>query len=810
MAASSSTSVVEPALSPVRRTIIPPKFRGGISLYDYQVESLEWIANAEEKHVYHDVNGHIPLTEPFGSGKTFIILALIAHSPIPPIARVHLYNEITTAPYVSFGLSHTNQLIRPTAIVIARSVYAQWIKNIETYTSLRYFEARDKPSTIKLIDMIMNGDINDYDIVLVKYGRTQDEESRFELCKLINQKTIPLIWSRVVYDDVDLIVESACMRAISSIFVTGATDFTYYRHGGYVKKKSDKEISFDMHDLLINLPPVSHIFSSVYPGFGSMWATLGHSPDEIARNHGIYAMRWLVCSITNAEIHRASNLIQGIEAVDCTELLNMINGDAMVSAAKMLHINAASPSAMFASVLGTQRETYETVVSRLEILERIRAIPNDDRHDMHNMLRRSPDPEEDAISQQQRREEMFGRIGVPRELINRAEKPTTRPKAESNRNAILDIEGGFHIDDIISASDAELDEQLARVRAYRDRLDRSFLRIKENISSQACSVCYESLESAHVAIMRCCGFTVCSTCCARASRFAKTDDNRIVGMCIQCRQPLDLVHDVIFVDSSTHAGDLIQKVIDSKGHCEDPTDRASPASVEANGASSSSSAEARAAHTWDDHITTKIGYVVALIRNQIRGLTANDGFARDSTTTLRIGNTLRIQQTEVPVVRGVMNGTQLVPPPDGDRMFLICTSFDEAIDDITLALTEANIDHEVLNGSVREFADKLGRFTRREVHVLIINVHALYAGVDLQCATDIVLVSRTDIENLGQIIGRAQRLGRTCSLTVHTLEYVSSPDGENGASHSRNIYAAFDSKQIKKRSKCAKMRGNHH
>ena len=62
--------------------------------------------------------------------------------------------------------------------------------------------------------------------------------------------------------------------------------------------------------------------------------------------------------------------------------------------------------------------------------------------------------------------------------------------------------------------------------------------------------------------------------------------------------------------------------------------------------------------------------------------------------------------------------------------------------------------------------------TRGEVRILIVNTSALFAGVDLQMTTDIVVYDPDRTANFGQIIGRAQRLGRTCSLTVHNLSYV--------------------------------------
>lgn len=770
------------------------RFRNGLNLYDYQIESVNQIIDAERALTFHGVHGRVPLTEPFGSGKTFIVLALIMKNPIPPIQPCYLMQRTDLPPYATILPSNiSNQIIRPTAIVVARSVYTQWVRNLTNYTSLRFFEAKDKPATLKLIEMIMNGEINDYDVVLVKYGQTHDLDVVLELCLLINQKTLPLIWSRVVYDDVDLIAEATCMRAISSIFVTGATDFTYNYYCAEIRDRSrhKRDVrSFVAKDVFTRLPNVRHIFSNGHVFNASIWATLGHDPVAIARDHGVFAIRWLLGSITNTEIHRAANLIEGIEAVDCSELLRMIHGDAMISAARSLQISVVTPRAMFASVLGTQREAYETARARLTVLERIKSLPLEARVANHKQLREfveqnHVEEESDASSSSSESisdsEPLQRRAPDGASSSSQAQSSGTSPPPDSLKNrkyALIEqcgldsqvariaerrirvIEGSFRIITLLGAKSEDIDAEIEKIRAFIARIDRSFERIRENLTEQVCSICFTPLGENHVAIMRCCGFVVCTTCCSRSSRFDRSADGHVVGMCAQCRQPLDIARDIIIIESGINIGDLVQKTLDERKH-------EGPLLIEP-GADRGSAHEEPAAHREAAHITRKIDYAIALITGAIR-----DPYVS------RPNDTLRVRQTDVPAIRGIMNGTQMVLPPGNERRFLICTSFDETIDDITLAFDEHEIRYDTLRGSIHEFTVVLDRFTRGEVRVLIINVRALYAGVDLQCATDLIIVGYTQIENIGQIVGRAQRLGRLCSLTVHSLEYVAA-DGTPG------------------------------
>lgn len=772
------------------------RFRNGLNLYDYQIESVNQIIDAERALTFHGVHGRIPLTEPFGSGKTFIVLALIMKNPIPPIQPCYLMRRTDLPPYAVIIPSNvSNQIIRPTAIVVARSVYAQWVRNLTNYTSLRFFEAKDKPATLKLIEMIMNGEINDYDVVLVKYGQTHDLDVVLELCLLINQKTLPLIWSRVIYDDVDLIAESSCMRAISSIFVTGATDFTYnycwaedLDRRRYEKNKGQ----FVAKDVFTRLPNVRHIFSNGRNFSASIWATLGHDPVAIARDHGVFAIRWLLGSITNTEIHHAANLIEGIEAVDCSELLRMIHGDAMISAARSLQISVVTPRAMFASVLGTQREAYETARARLMVLEKIKSFPLDARIENHKQLREfveqnHVEDESDASDESDESDESDTSdesSSLESEPLQRqapdgassssqaqsSEIPSMPNSLKNRKYALIEqcgldsrvariaerrirvVEGSFRVITLLGANSEDIDAEIEKIRAFIARIDRSFERIRENLTEQVCSICYTALGENHVAIMRCCGFVICTTCCSRSSQFDRSANGRIVGRCAQCRQLIDIARDIIIIESGINIGDLVQKTLDERKH-------EGPFLIEPAAPQEATAADQGAAAA---HITRKIDYAIALITGTIRAPYVS-----------RPNDTLHVRQMDVPAIRGLMNGTQMVLPPDNARRFLICTSFDETIDDIAFAFDEHEIRYDTLHGTIHEFAVVLDRFTRGEVRVLIINVRALYAGVDLQCATDLIIVAHgQQIENIGQIVGRAQRLGRLCSLTVHSLEYV--------------------------------------
>ena len=63
------------------------------------------------------------------------------------------------------------------------------------------------------------------------------------------------------------------------------------------------------------------------------------------------------------------------------------------------------------------------------------------------------------------------------------------------------------------------------------------------------------------------------------------------------------------------------------------------------------------------------------------------------------------------------------------------------------------------------------RFKNNDINVLLLNTEYYGTGLNLQFATDIVLYHRFTKEFEEQIIGRAQRMGRTTKLNVYYLMY---------------------------------------
>ena len=142
-----------------------------------------------------DANAGI-LSEKVGSGKTFDILATIILNPKPASTYEvdRIINNFATFESSSYTLHEPfiykksfKYVLNPTLIFVGSSVIKQWISVIETYTNLKTFVVYGIKEFEKLVDIIVNKTVNDYDIILIKNGTV----SRVVLPK--NIKILPTI-----------------------------------------------------------------------------------------------------------------------------------------------------------------------------------------------------------------------------------------------------------------------------------------------------------------------------------------------------------------------------------------------------------------------------------------------------------------------------------------------------------------------------------------------------------------------------------------------------------------------------------------
>jgi superfamily II DNA or RNA helicase len=102
--------------------------------------------------------------------------------------------------------------------------------------------------------------------------------------------------------------------------------------------------------------------------------------------------------------------------------------------------------------------------------------------------------------------------------------------------------------------------------------------------------------------------------------------------------------------------------------------------------------------------------------------------------------------------------------------FLVFSRIESSFYPIMGALEKHGITYDEIKGSTAQMMKKLERFQRGELRVIMLNTHHAGSGIDISCATDVVVFHQMGADKV-QAIGRAQRVGRTQPLHVHNLCY---------------------------------------
>tara|TARA_B100000427_G_scaffold264619_1_gene229723 strand:+ start:9186 stop:10949 length:1764 start_codon:yes stop_codon:yes gene_type:complete len=107
-----------------------------------------------------------------------------------------------------------------------------------------------------------------------------------------------------------------------------------------------------------------------------------------------------------------------------------------------------------------------------------------------------------------------------------------------------------------------------------------------------------------------------------------------------------------------------------------------------------------------------------------------------------------------------------------DSRYLIFSEYDGSFRRISYKLSERAIPFKVLTGNCNAQQKIIQQYKDGEVKILMLNATNFGAGLNLQMTTDIIIYHEFRSKDLKtQVIGRAQRPGRTCPLTVTYLEH---------------------------------------
>jgi hypothetical protein len=130
-----------------------------------------------------------------------------------------------------------------------------------------------------------------------------------------------------------------------------------------------------------------------------------------------------------------------------------------------------------------------------------------------------------------------------------------------------------------------------------------------------------------------------------------------------------------------------------------------------------------------------------------------------------------------PANNKMQNLTAILHSSPTDSKFLIFSSFENSFDPISHMLGSNGVTYAFLKGNTSQVNCTVNQYKSGGVRVLLVNSRNYGSGLDLSMTTDVVMFHKLDNEIEQQVIGRAQRIGRTAPLRLWYLLH----DNENTA-----------------------------
>lgn len=103
------------------------------------------------------------------------------------------------------------------------------------------------------------------------------------------------------------------------------------------------------------------------------------------------------------------------------------------------------------------------------------------------------------------------------------------------------------------------------------------------------------------------------------------------------------------------------------------------------------------------------------------------------------------------------------------RKVLIFSSYEMSFQSIASVLTNNRVSYKCLKGNDAQIRKILQRYKNEDLDVLLVNARNFGTGLNLENTTDVVMFHKLNTEIEKQVIGRAQRYGRTTPLSVWYL-----------------------------------------
>jgi SNF2 family DNA or RNA helicase len=649
------------------------------------------------------------LSEAFGSGKTYDILAMILLRPIPKAipeiinvhSDTHVYRHTKTNVTIRKLYTSNNALIRPNLIVVGGSVLNQWMNVIKNHTNLKMFIISDCFAARTFNELIKNNKINHYDVVLAKNGYISAHLDGFDkeynsIISVINKYTGNRCWSRVFYDDFDTIRIPPDAYAINALFTVYVSATEKRNSASTPKPTGDNIIEYinSKSRIMLNGVANDNCLMKLF--------NVRNNKKFINESTSITRINQYRYVYKNPD----DNFIRLIGALgddNTNTLIEMLNGDAINTAADTVGIKTKSIADIFQRVLDNKYNDYIKASHIVNVLNFVRT-------EVLSLLNPHPKGKQHPQTKLQK---------IRTYILN------SKDINIDHIHNLLKYHSGTLIE-LINALEIEAKKEL-------EETGKAITRVMDNAKEGMCQICCAELNSIDTFIMKCCGIILCDACGVHGTHLKKGYDRKsnqtsVVGSCANCRASVRLDRDFIFLNKNFSLEDLLN----AKGTETDIIDD-KPAPV---------------SEPDKDEITNpKLNALLKIIRGEVPP---------------------NREKCDIKIER-LLEGVKDIQTVG--KKVVVFAAFNETLHLIEEFLCAQGIDYLRLGGTHNEIERAVNTF-RDSINVLLINSRQQCAGLNLEFCDHMVLFHHiTDKNVIGQVVARGQRMKRKSNLQLHFLQY---------------------------------------
>ena len=669
------------------------------------------------------------LSDKPGSGKSYSIIALILLNPKLPTLPIfmeddmkHINNNvITTHAKPINNVIRTPKTILPINLIfVSKNVMTQWVEYIERFSEGLGITIIDKFSSAKKV-------IEDYaknkkyfaniDIVLIKNDKVNSKKGKINHPALIDKsmenKSMVEIFSDLINGS-DLIVNRVILDDFDSLLIPSQTKiipaiFTWFVSATKGKYRHINEKNV-YNNILENSILTTYFNINTDPKF----------LEESVKFCDVRVRQYLV-------VDNLSRYRNGIVQLN-GNFSELVNSNSYAEIGNRLKITKETINIcdIFEKMYENEFKAYKKIKVLDQRLSRIHKYyrevlvykpPNKISNDVLNYLK---------------------------QLISEGNEEELKVKWTDFSHDVLEK----YINTVIETTKKNLEQKTISIK-----------RVVSNFQEGTCPITFEDLKDSEISILKCCGVVL--------SREGLNSVRN--GLCPACRKPIENSN---ILDISNVTDIVIEEDI-TKIEIEENTENVE----ESTRNLTSNELEV------DDLIGLMSGSITSDIPYNSPDIAALTSNKENSVLKLITQDNPNIEQ--VGEYYKVFGGGEYSTLEN--KKFIIFASSIDAIRSMIYENPESkkgnrfvknNISYAELKGMHSKTAENIKRYRLPNSHpssikVLIITSKSqAFAGLDLQCTTDIIFLNRIKDPNIEkQMIGRALRLGRTNKLDIHYLMF---------------------------------------